>query len=572
MDYPENEESPLNEISAYFNRSGKRTAALKELAAKFCLGQTKIVKSGKTRWLSRAGCVAVVVKLYYVLVQTFLEDKDNEVAAALLRSTTTFMVVAVFAAMADFLPMLATLSESFQADVIDYSADQSRLFQVRSQITEDFLQFKGGSGQLAADATSAEWDAVWNKQLESDSSLFEPPTSETAFELHSNPEQFRSVKLSGGTPEVQEQALKWTHKFALAIMSRLDDRFPAKDMAVLKALEILNPEKMPECSSDLKGYGDQPIQDIIDHYGVRKVSDSGQVSAAMIDGEALRVQWKMFKHVLHKYKVSETKAADAFADLLPPRAAHGQLPSEIEKLVCIRLVMMYNTGCCERGFSRMGLIKTYLRNRMYVETVDALMAIGLVGQDFVDLADHSDPVLKAALEVWEKECLRNPNQARFGNQSATKERRKKRVQESRTELPLLLPEGAESDRSGLDDLADQDEQIEEESDSDGGEDAVPNQANTPFNLPNYEVQATSSLSEINEKELAGQKIAYYFEDGWDVGVFKKKYKGRSQAFQGTYQVYFQSFKKNYFPRLELEAYGATSTWCIVKTNNRAKRK
>ena len=84
MDYPENEESTLNEISAYFNRSGKRTAALKELAAKFCLGQTKIVKSGKTRWLSRAGCVAVVVKLYYVLVQTFLEDKDNEVAAALL--------------------------------------------------------------------------------------------------------------------------------------------------------------------------------------------------------------------------------------------------------------------------------------------------------------------------------------------------------------------------------------------------------------------------------------------------------------------------------------------------------
>ena len=77
MDYPENEESTLNEVSSHFNRSGKRTTALKELVKKFALGQTKIVKSGKTRWLSRAGYVAVVVKLYHVLVQVFSADTDN---------------------------------------------------------------------------------------------------------------------------------------------------------------------------------------------------------------------------------------------------------------------------------------------------------------------------------------------------------------------------------------------------------------------------------------------------------------------------------------------------------------
>ena len=64
MDYPENEESVMNEISSYFNRSGKRTARLQQLAKELQIGQTKKVKSGKTRWLSRAGCVSVVVKLF----------------------------------------------------------------------------------------------------------------------------------------------------------------------------------------------------------------------------------------------------------------------------------------------------------------------------------------------------------------------------------------------------------------------------------------------------------------------------------------------------------------------------
>lgn len=340
---------------------------------------------------------------------------------------------------------------------------------------------------------------------------------------------------------------------------------------MLQALEILNPEKMPEAQDELKGYGQDSIKAIIKHYGAKKPGGFEPV----IDAEALPGQWKLFKHTLHQYRLTQTKASDAFEDLLPPKAAHGKLPSEIEKLICIRLIMMLNTACCERGFSRMGLVKTYLRNSMYVETLDALMMIGLVGKDFVDLSNHQDPTLKEALERWEKECLRNPNQARFGNKSAAK--KKKRVRESRTVVPTFCPEGAapeggdgESEDAGLDTLADEAEKVEEESSSeDEGE--AHHQPNVPFKLPGYEVEATRP-TEVSEKELSGVKIAYCFDDGWDVGVFKKKYKGKSVAFRGTFQVYFQSFKKNYFPKLELDQYGPTSTWCIVKLWNQEKRK
>ena len=50
----------------------------------------------------------------------------------------------------------------------------------------------------------------------------------------------------------------------------------------------------------------------------------------------------------------------------------GLVSNQISVLVDIRLVQAMNTACCERGFSRMKLIKTASRNRLYVETLDAL--------------------------------------------------------------------------------------------------------------------------------------------------------------------------------------------------------
>ena len=50
-------------------------------------------------------------------------------------------------------------------------------------------------------------------------------------------------------------------------------------------------------------------------------------------------------------------------------------------LVCIKLTMATNTACCERGFSKMKIIKTYLRNRLHISTLDALMEVSMNGPE-----------------------------------------------------------------------------------------------------------------------------------------------------------------------------------------------
>lgn len=79
-------EAVVNNISSFFNRSGKRIVELKSMAYAFDVARTKVVKSGKTRWLSRASCVTVLFQMFVPLYQTFQQlSSSDDVAAALKR-------------------------------------------------------------------------------------------------------------------------------------------------------------------------------------------------------------------------------------------------------------------------------------------------------------------------------------------------------------------------------------------------------------------------------------------------------------------------------------------------------
>ena len=115
-------ENTVNNINAFLNRSGKRTHQLKELAAELGLSRTRIVKSGKTRWLSRSQCMTVLLQLFYALVSLFRSNSaDDEVAQALYEAVTAYMFAGVVAGVADLLCLLATLSQSVQRHLLDYS-------------------------------------------------------------------------------------------------------------------------------------------------------------------------------------------------------------------------------------------------------------------------------------------------------------------------------------------------------------------------------------------------------------------------------------------------------------------
>ena len=81
----------------------------------------------------------------------------------------------------------------------------------------------------------------------------------------------------------------------------------------------------------------------------------------------------------------------------------------------------------------------------------------------------------------------------------------------------------------------------------------------PFKHQNFQVCNTEL--DLNyllaAKQMKGKKIAFYLESGWDVGVFKKHYKGRSKSYAGTSQLYFNSFKKDFYAILKPCEYGPT---------------
>ena len=169
VDYPSRAEVTMNEISAYFNRSGKKTVALAQLVTEFDLTQKKIVKSGKTRWLSPAKCVSVLYGLFQVLAELFARDAiGNEVVASIYNMFVSYTFVATLASMVGLLSLLATLSQSFQSDHTDYATVQQRLQQTRGAIISSYLQTKGKANAVRADFTEGQWDAEWDALLEED--------------------------------------------------------------------------------------------------------------------------------------------------------------------------------------------------------------------------------------------------------------------------------------------------------------------------------------------------------------------------------------------------------------------
>merc|ERR1712072_709742 len=131
------------------------------------------------------------------------------------------------------------------------------------------------------------------------------------------------------------------------MMSRLQERFPPEDMAILQTMEVFNPTKLPSDATDLATYGEDAIAKLCEHYGTSK-NVEGVVHKPLVDTAAAMLEWDWFKYIFHRHRhVGDMRAV--WARLLQDNL----VPDNIKFLVSARLVMALNTGCCERGFSRM---------------------------------------------------------------------------------------------------------------------------------------------------------------------------------------------------------------------------
>jgi hypothetical protein len=366
-------------------------------------------------------------------------------------------------------------------------------------------------------------------------------------------------------------------------MSRLAERFPKHDMEIFKAFEVFNPCKVPRDKDKFKKYGETEVAVLCEQYGKERMVD-GVVHAPIVDPTQLKSQWKLFKHTMMKACDDGTTWKQLAEDSLCAKS----LPSEIDTCFRIKLVLPYGTSMCERGFSRMKLIKSALRNRLYIETLDALMVLSLVGPSYVTWGDSQ--FFEEALSHWEKSKLRNPKKARFGNGNATK----RRGHNARTQLPVQEDLGApgESDCFDLDQLADDEEETQEnifcetaptplveatataaEPGLTGPTETAPvlNETNDMsalvgrFKTPTGYICHDNFGSEVqvlmSNDELTGMCIAYKFESEWALGIHKGLYRGRKNEFQGHTIFYYN--RETYYVSLDMCNYGPERDWVLL---------
>ena len=303
------------------------------------------MKSGKTRWLSRSTCVRVLLELFIPLTQLLHRlSSSDEVAAALHDSMCTYMFVGVLAGMVDILSLLATLSQSFRRNSIDFTTIQTRLHQIKSALVQEFLSRKAELGdKFNPNLSKDDWDDLWDKVLaDGVQSVFDEPSSTHVSEFLSGDDNvFRGVALAAVD---REELCTWLTKFALAVMSRLCERFAEDDMKVLQALEIFNPLRAPLDPAQLETYGDTEIDMLCSHYGKPKQVDS-KVFPAMADPDQLKVEWRLLKHTLSKARAEasdSTAASDLIASLLDDDAAMENTTI----LMQIRQVLVWTVDYC----------------------------------------------------------------------------------------------------------------------------------------------------------------------------------------------------------------------------------
>ena len=171
------------------------------------------------------------------------------------------------------------------------------------------------------------------------------------------------------------------------MIDNITDRFP--QIELLTALDILDPTAMmdhdPGASELDLDYGRTHLETLIDHFCTSKNG-----LEAPLDETQLRAEFPGLMQYIFKNKS---------LSLWRPLLKKGNVWVSSCKLASISLVKPTNTGCCERGFSAVNIIKNFLTNRMNSDILNARMQIKINGPEVCD-QEGLDSLLELSFETW----------------------------------------------------------------------------------------------------------------------------------------------------------------------------
>jgi len=357
-------DSLLKGAHALFAKSYKRNEEWIAFSKARGVTEFKFPLFARTRWLSRYNCLRVLTRNMHVLM-AFLE-RYNAVkhdpmcwaeAVNYRKRLNSLKSVSLLFLMLDLVTPMHELSLKFQLDSILPHQVHVFVELCKGQLTSMFISpvsFKQTNlpnfkGKFLPKVTAK---GVWS------------PAEGYCFQL-------RTCKLS-----VLHALLK---KIAVFLVEKLDERFESS--ALLKNFLIFVPDTylgMP--AEDLQKFGSEMLRALLVHFCASHLGEkrlfivTGRES--IIAAEFLALKKALFQVV---NELNQTNATFIWRKLFVEQA-HLYFPN-LFLLVQIMFLIPVQTAVVERGFSLHKIIKSKLRNRLQIMTIDSLLRVKLLCTD-----------------------------------------------------------------------------------------------------------------------------------------------------------------------------------------------
>lgn len=314
----------LHKLHAFYSRSAIRTKGL-EIVQKLLSDSLeacgKVHDPAETRWLALGKCtVALKNILPSVLVSLENEgqEKGDVVAAGLYQLMTRWEFLSVLLLLCDILPTVNRLSSNFQESLLDFAKIEQSV--------------EGTIKSLTAKKDTPVYNDNFQKLIESLNKQ----------KIHI---KFEEVQLADFHQRVKRP-------FIDCLVNNISDRF-------------VNNSTMEAFSHivDNEFYTESKLDELKD--SVRTLANQFGFSHEEADSEV--------QDIIH-YLPKEANLAEV---LISPTIG-AQFPV-LSNLAKIYKTLPPHTADCERDFSRMGIIKTEIRNRLSEDSLDCLMRISING-------------------------------------------------------------------------------------------------------------------------------------------------------------------------------------------------
>jgi len=176
-----------------------------------------------------------------------------------------------------------------------------------------------------------------------------------------------------------------------SVLAHSHARFDAlQQHPVFRASKALEHRTWPiHDEAALATFGDGDIELLIDHFRELKCM------VGFNRDEAMR-QWQLLKFELRQHGFFNRCSYVQFWEHVAAHFDNGNGYSEFIKIALIVLLIMVDTSCCERAYSLMNRIHTYLCNSLKVKTLNDLRCICSLGPEIKEF--DPKPVLKAWLQ------------------------------------------------------------------------------------------------------------------------------------------------------------------------------